>query len=72
MSRETCKHGVAIDSERYLCAACMDERGEEKRRKRRAEWIRNNVACFFDGNDMGEAVNMAEYMADKLIARGYL
>lgn len=87
MSREVCKHGVEIKrnetSSWYPCNDCLAEsqfdatfpgvrQKEVERKERRAEWIRTNAACLFDGNDMDASVDLAEQMADELIKRGYL
>jgi hypothetical protein len=88
MSREVCKHGVEItqfeEGQEWHtfkpCQQCISEGAlelskqyeEEDRIERRAEWIRTNAACFFDGNDIDESVKLAEQMADELIKRGHL
>lgn len=71
MSREVCMHGVELYGA-SMCANCIDDGRSQALQMRRAEWIRTNAARFFDGNDMDASVDLAEYMADILIARGYL
>lgn len=77
MSGEVCKHGVEIQhfdvrGQAYRGTICVECAHDTERKECRAEWIRTNAACFFDGNDMEESVKLAEQMADILIARGYL
>lgn len=69
---DTDKHREELRIGQFRAAFPGVEEAATQRKERRAEWIRNNVVHFFSRNNMESSVEMAEYMADELIKRGYL